>query len=190
MFNETVREELNVMIRHAKKTIAVSAALVSVVSVSSWLAFADPPAASNKSSLTLEDIAWLAGHWHSEDPSDYTDEHWAKPSGGSMVGMCRLHADASRATYEILLIEEKDGALVYSMEHFGPGLKHHDKEPLVFDVKAGERAQELYFDCRESDRPTRLIYQLESPDRLQITLEKRKDGRKTRHVFHMRRNSN
>jgi hypothetical protein len=134
----------------------------------------------------IESLAWMAGRWRSDGADGLTDEHWSPPVGGSMLGMCRLGADGKKAVYEILLIEEQEGKLVYTMEHFGPGLVHRDKAPLVFDVESGPGRQ-ARFTCRDPGRPTVLTYRQESPEALSIRLERDRGGRKLEDTYRLRR---
>lgn len=167
----------------------INAGIVIVVlatSVTTWVVRAEPHGGT-KGELTLRDITWLAGRWQDSNPTDYTDEHWTQPVGGAMVGMCRLGSETSKAIYEILLIEEKDGKLVYTMEHFGPGLTHRDKAPLVFDIHRGAGEKEMVFVQRDSETSTRLIYRLAAKDRLEITLAKQRDGKEVKRQFGLRR---
>jgi hypothetical protein len=154
--------------------------------ITAWWVQAKPPKETSDS-LTLQEMNWLAGRWQDTNPSDFTDEHWAQPVGGAMVGMCRLGSEADKALYEILLIEEKDGKLIYTMEHFGSGLAHRDKAPLVFDVHRGKGEKEVVFVQRDSPTSTRLIYRLASRDRLEVTLAKQRDGKEVKRQFELRR---
>ena len=38
---------------------------------------------------TLQDFAWLAGHWRIEQADRQVDEQWMAPAAGLMMGMAR-----------------------------------------------------------------------------------------------------
>src|SRR5262245_27101459 len=80
--------------------------LVIILTGVSWLsaaAFSRPPAAPK--TTRVADLAWMTGNWH--DRTDgWSEETWTPPRAGAMHGMCRIGEDASRAIYEILLLED------------------------------------------------------------------------------------
>jgi hypothetical protein len=70
----------------------------------------------------IESLAWIVGRWAGEHGSDFYEEWWSEPAGGTMVGMFRwLHAGAPRF-YELLTVEPENDRLVWRIKHFGPGM--------------------------------------------------------------------
>jgi hypothetical protein len=138
------------------------------------------------SSLALRDLEWLAGVWRTND-GGLTEEHWAMPVGASMMGMCRIGDQAAKTVYEILLIEEREGRLIYSMKHFTAGLVDREDKALVFDVRRGDTERSVVFDGGAQTKPTVITYRLESKDKLVCTLLRQREGKELRSDFHMTR---
>jgi hypothetical protein len=76
----------------------------------------DDPARSPRASI--EDVAWLAGRWRGEGLGGVVEELWSPPLAGAMVGVFRLVADGEPSFYEICLLREHEGSLVYRVKHF------------------------------------------------------------------------
>jgi Domain of unknown function (DUF6265) len=135
----------------------------------------------------VQSLSWLAGFWRDEDKDHPAEEHWTAPSGGAMLGMCRLGKTLQDSTFEIMIVEERAGKLVYSFRHFASGLRDKEKEALSFDVQI-TGPSEVIFEGRDSKRPTKLTYTLSAPDKLTIVLERTRDGKTLRDVYKMKRN--
>lgn len=80
----------------------------------------DDPARSPRASI--EDVAWLAGRWRGEGLGGVVEELWSPPLAGAMVGAFRLVAGGETSFYEICLLREHEGSLVYRVKHFHPDL--------------------------------------------------------------------
>jgi hypothetical protein len=63
---------------------------------------------------TLQDFAWLAGHWRIEQPDRLVDEQWMAPAGGLMLGMARNIERGKVREYEFTLLrQEANGDILY-----------------------------------------------------------------------------
>ena len=63
---------------------------------------------------TLDDFAWLAGHWRIEQGDRLVDEQWMAPVGGLMIGMARNVQGGKVREYEFTLLrQEPNGDIVY-----------------------------------------------------------------------------
>ena len=151
-----------------------------------WTAHAQPRKDSSPGPAALEKLSWLAGTWLEKSDDGATEEHWYKPSGNVILGMCRLANKGRPDTYELLLIEEKEGWLDYYLRHFGPGLATREKDAIAFDVRI-EGDNQVTFESRDAQRPTRLTYRLTAPDSLHAVLDRQRDGKKLHDEFHMKR---
>ena len=61
--------------------------------------------------LTLTDIAWLAGDWQLRSGDRCTEESWTAPSSNLLVGMSRTVAAGRTTSFEFMRIEARnDGA--------------------------------------------------------------------------------
>ena len=81
---------------------------------------AKAPAASPAASIN--DVAWIAGHWQGSAMGGEFEETWNPPFAGSMVGMFKFAEDQKVKFYEILTIVEKDGSLLLRLKHFDQAL--------------------------------------------------------------------
>jgi hypothetical protein len=71
-----------------------------------------PPTAS------VEDVAWIAGHWRGEALGGIAEEVWSPPLGGTMMGMFKLIRQGEIAFYEILTIAPEGESIVLTLKHF------------------------------------------------------------------------
>ncbi len=78
---------------------------------------------------TIDDFAWLVGHWRGEALGGVAEDLWAPPAGGSLVGLFRLVKNDGVAFYEIFAISEPDLAL--RLKHFHPGLEGWEERDEV-----------------------------------------------------------
>jgi hypothetical protein len=80
-------------------------------------------------SASLDDVAWLAGSWTGEAFGGTFVEVWTPPSHGSMVGLFKLVNGGEPSIYEIQIISEEMGTLVWKVKHF-------DKEFTAWEEKS------------------------------------------------------
>jgi hypothetical protein len=71
---------------------------------------------------TLADMSWLAGHWTGEAFGGKTEELWTAPSGPNMAGIYRLVKGEKTIFYEIMVVTEENGSLVFRLKHFNADL--------------------------------------------------------------------
>lgn len=75
--------------------------------------------ANTLKSFNIDDYHWLAGHWVGEGFGGLSEELWALPEDGTMMGMFRQVNDGKLVFYEFMLLD-KDGL---KLKHFEPDLK-------------------------------------------------------------------
>jgi hypothetical protein len=71
---------------------------------------------------TLADMRWLAGHWTGEAFGGKTEELWTEPAGPNMSGLYRLVKGEQTIFYEIMVVAEENGSLVFKLKHFNADL--------------------------------------------------------------------
>jgi hypothetical protein len=71
---------------------------------------------------TLADMKWLTGHWTGEAFGGKTEELWTAPSGPNMAGIYRLVKAEKTIFYEIMVVTEENGSLVFRLKHFNADL--------------------------------------------------------------------
>jgi hypothetical protein len=99
--------------------------------------------ADSKPDVTIEDMAWIAGHWTGDAMGGQFEETWNPPLGGEMMGMFKLVKDGKVSFYEILTIVPKDDSYVLRLKHFSKGLvgwEEKDKSVEFPFVSASEDA--------------------------------------------------
>lgn len=129
---------------------------------------------------SVEDFAWLAGHWVGEGLGGVSEEMWAPARGGQMLGMYRLVVDDRTRFFELITLLEVDGRVVMRLKHFHPNL-HAWEEPEEYVDFPLVRVEDetVYFGG--------LTYELIGEDELRIWLALRQDGVLREEEFRMRR---
>ncbi|HRF00373.1 MAG TPA: DUF6265 family protein [Pirellulaceae bacterium] len=118
------------VIRFARTSTILLAALLSVPSVSPSSAAADEPVSQTENTLRLADGAssppesieamrWLAGRWVGEGLGGEVEEIWAEPQDGQMMGMFRFVSEGKVVFYELMTLVEDQGSLKLRVKHFG-----------------------------------------------------------------------
>ena len=99
-----------------------------------------------------EDFGWLAGTWVAEEAGrNWTEERWAAPRGGVMLGTSLSGQGEEAGWFEFMRIAaDEDGRLAF---HASPGGAPASAFPLV---SSGTR--EAVFENPAHDYPTRIVY--------------------------------
>lgn len=96
---------------------------------------------------SLEQIAWMEGHWKGEAFGGITEEIWSPPLGGSMMFSFKLVVDGDVNFYELGHIRQLNETLIFELKHFGGNLKGWEEKDEVQSFKlikiAGNR---VYFE--------------------------------------------
>jgi hypothetical protein len=112
------------------------------------------------SQATLDDLAWLAGHWRVERDGVITEEIWTAPAGGLMLGLNRQVRPGRRAGFEYLRVEA-DGEAVRYVASPGGGA------PTVFPL-ARSAAGHVVFENPDHDWPQVIEYRLDEAETLHV----------------------
>jgi Domain of unknown function (DUF6265) len=129
---------------------------------------------------SIGDLAWLVGHWKGTGLGGVSEEVWAQPAGGVMMGMYRLVLEGAPSFYEFMHLAEVNGSLALKLKHFNPDLTAwEDKDGMVTFPLVKLAPNEAYFAGLTFRR---------SGDRLQIFLAMRdKDGQVREEAFDLTR---
>ncbi len=96
---------------------------------------------------TLEEIAWIQGHWRGTAFGGSTEEIWSPPLHGSMMGVFKASTSEGISFYEIMTIIETDGTLLFRLKHFDENLKGWEKKDETVDFKLVKLEKgKAYFD--------------------------------------------
>ena len=89
-------------------------ALVLVVSAP---AFAQRPAA------TIDDLAWMTGHYKGNTGNGTLEENWAEPVGGSIASLVRSTSGGATNMIELIVVEEEGDSLTLRLKQWNPGME-------------------------------------------------------------------
>ncbi len=88
---------------------------------------------SSSPPATIEDVAWIAGHWRGEAFGGVVEEIWSPPLGDSMMASFKLVVDGAVKFYEIEVIREVDDSLALQLKHFHGDLKGWEEKDETVD---------------------------------------------------------
>ena len=94
---------------------------------------------------SLDDVAWIAGHWQGEAFGGIAEEIWSKPLGDSMMFVFRLLNDDSVSFYEIGHIKAMNGTLLMQLKHFDDELTGWEEKEETVDFKLVKMEKEKVF---------------------------------------------
>lgn len=118
--------------------------------------------APGKGRAGIDQAAWLAGTWVTESGGRWTEERWAPPRGGVMLGTSLTGKGAVASSWEYMrIVVSADGTLTFWGSPNG-------KPPVPFQAADGGPTL-LVFENAAHDYPTRITYRREG-DRLTATI--------------------
>jgi hypothetical protein len=147
--------------------------VAAVVLVATSLGLAEEP-----ETHTIQQAAWLQGCWAFGSGDRTVEETWMPPRGGSMVGMSRTVRKDVLAEYELVVVRERAGRLVY--------VAHPSGQPSAEFVATAVSANRVVFENPGHDFPQRIGYERNGAQ-LNAWIEGAKDGRARRVDFAYRR---
>jgi len=130
----------------------------------------------DNTTFNIDDYTWLAGHWVGDGFGGVSEEIWALPADGTMMGMYRHIKDGKLVFYEFLLLD-KDGL---RLKHFHP------------DLKGWETKEEFVTFPMVEYTPHKLVlkglsFEKKSDTEMEIRLQLRMGEKVETEVFQMRR---
>lgn len=99
----------------------------------------------------VDDLGWLAGQWITETDAGWTEEIWAPPRGGMMIGHSRSgHGEMLRDFEFMRIAAGPDGTLAYIAQPQGAApvafrLVRHDKTSATFENEAHDYPQRIAY---------------------------------------------
>ena len=76
-----------------------------------------------KPKASIDDIAWISGHWKGDAMGGTFEESWTPPTAGTMMGMLKFVSNDNVGFYEFLTILPDGESLVLRLKHFHADLK-------------------------------------------------------------------
>lgn len=127
----------------------------------------------------INDLAWMAGDWQTDANGRSTsDEHWARPAGGVMIGMSRSVAGNKLVSSESLRIEQRGEAIFYVAIVNG-------RCPATDFKLTHLSAQEAIFENPDHDFPKRVIYRKKSAQEMTASVDGGEGTKSQVYVFHL-----
>ena len=77
---------------------------------------------------SLDQVAWIAGHWKGEAFGGITEEIWSPPLGDSMMGSFKLVVDDKVEFYEICQMVQEGETIMFRLKHFDGKLKGREEK--------------------------------------------------------------
>ncbi len=99
----------------------------------------------------VETLAWMSGRWVSEANGRWTEEVWAEPRGGAMLGFSRSGRNAEQREFEFLrLAPGPDGTPTYFAQPGGGAavafrLVARDGDSATFENPAHDYPQRIRY---------------------------------------------
>jgi hypothetical protein len=133
------------------------------------------PAARSQQSRTIHDISWLEGCWMASSGPRTVEENWTVPRGGTMIGVSRAVRDGRLTGYELIILKEDGGTLVYEAHPSGQAPNEFRATVIT--------ATSAVFEDPDHDFPQRVCYRLVGPDSLLAWVEGTINGQEKRIEF-------
>lgn len=127
--------------------------------------------------VSLQTIAWMAGHWQGAFSNGVkAEEVWSAPAGGSMMGMFRMMPNDKATLYEFLVIEEDEDGVALRFRHYGRRHKEMDEHPLHLRLVRANADEAVFENATEGGRPRRIVYRIDGEDLVCKVESTRDDG--------------
>jgi hypothetical protein len=125
--------------------------------------------ATARPAATVDQLAWMAGHWSAERGSRTVEEHWMKPSGGTMIGMGRTVSNGKAVEFEFLQIKQEGEEIHYVARPNGSA-------PTSFKLVKLTEA-EAVFENPKHDFPQRVLYRKQADGSVSARIEGEVNGK-------------
>jgi hypothetical protein len=123
----------------------------------------------------IQSAAWLQGCWETKSDARSIEERWMPPRGDSMLGVGRTVRAGRMVEYELIVLREQEGHLMYEAHPAG--------QPAATFQLAMEADGLLVFENAAHDFPQRIGYRREGPEILVAWIEGTADGKPRRVEF-------
>jgi len=128
--------------------------------------------------FNIEDYTWLVGSWIGDGFGGVSEETWAAPVDGTMMGMYRHYKEGKIVFYEFLLLDET-----------GLRLKHFNPDITSWEEKDDFVTFEMVSYSKDKLELKGLVFERKSDTEMEIRLQlKNNDGKAWTEVFSMKRN--
>ncbi len=132
-----------------------------------------------KDAWTVADLKWMSGDWKGQIFGGPIRERWHEPAGEVMLGTSTMGLTRERAMYELMVIEEKDGAPTMFLRHFRQYLATNETAPMEFRLTSLSKKKAVFESEDKSHTFSRIVYERTSKEELMVRLEGERDGKPT-----------
>lgn len=154
--------------------------ILAMIALASTLTYQVCRAEPDKKSddLKIDKLAWMAGKWEGTLFGGPIQEHWTRAETGAMVGMCAMGADPTKAVYEFLMIEEKDGVPIMFIRHFGQHSAGREERALEFRMTKAEKNRVVFESDDKKTTFSKVTYSLSKEGEYIVGLDGEHEGKK------------
>jgi hypothetical protein len=132
-----------------------------------------------RSGSPLERLAWLGGCLEMRNGDLVVEEHRMRARGASMLGMSRTTSSKGLVEYELTLIRERDGKLLYEA--------HPSGQPAAVFEAIAQGEDSVVFAAPEHDYPQVIGYRRAGADSVIAWIDGKSRGKQRRVEFPYRR---
>ena len=137
----------------------------------------DAPGALDRGAL--DRVAWLGGCLEMRQGDRIVEEQRMAPRGGSMLGMSRTTSPAGLVEYELTLIRERDGVLVFEA--------HPSGQPAAVFKAVAATGDSAVFSAPQHDYPQQVGYRRVGTDSVIAWIDGSSRGKRRQVLFPYRR---
>lgn len=117
---------------------------------------------------SVADLSWMTGSWTGELGVSTVEEIWTTPSANSIQASVRILADGAAIVHEFIVITQKEGSLVLSLQQWGPGYEPLGPPSTMTLSEMTENS--VTFDADESAAIKRLTYRRKDEQTFEIAV--------------------
>ena len=145
-------------------------------------------AQGNAPTVSLQDLAWLAGHWVGTTASgQHIEEMWMPARDGLMIGSFRWQRGQAGWLFEFMSLDvgtpTAPTPLTFRLKHFDRGFRGlEDKTVSTTLTPVEASASRILFEMKDGARVVRLTYTRSAPDGLLIVFDETAPGEKPAHI--------
>lgn len=125
---------------------------------------------------TIDDFAWIVGHWRGTGMGGEFEETWNPPLGGTMMGMFKMIEDGQVSFYELCCIAKVDDKFVLKVKHFDKGFVAWEEKAEFTEFPFKEmRTGSLVFNGirfdKQSDDKMKIVVRVGKEDSQEIVFQ-------------------
>ncbi|MDA9564205.1 DUF6265 family protein, partial [Flavobacteriales bacterium] len=137
-----------------------------------------------KSNLEKSDwmsgIDWIAGDWNGTIDSTKITEKWIKVDTSKLMGRAWFIKENDTLTKETMWIEKINNEIYYTVDH-------PSNQEIVSFLLIDKKPNQLIFENKAHDFPTRIKYTYQQPDNLHIVVSGKENNKRKEINFYFKK---